>query len=117
MLKSLLGNPCGLLAVGLVLYLAGDWASGGREKLRRFGAGLSGLALIAVIGWGIAVKMPSFTLALGAAGFGLAVLGSLWIVFSVLAFLGAAYSSVLGGSNVTTQKADSIAPGAPLNWP
>ena len=47
LLQDLLLNPCGMLAAGTLMYVAGDWASAGRESLRRFGAALAGVALIA----------------------------------------------------------------------
>jgi hypothetical protein len=87
LLLGLLMNPCGMLALGVVLYAAGDWASAGRERLRRFGSAVAGLALIASVAYGIHRRMSLGTLALGSAGFGLGVLGTGWIVLSFLSFV------------------------------
>ncbi len=84
-----------MLAVGAVMYVAGDWASAGKEGQRRFGAALAGAALIAVMAFGILRRIDLLALAFGAAGFGLSVLGTAWIVLSLLSFLFGALASAM----------------------
>jgi hypothetical protein len=83
LLIDLLFDPCGTLAIGLVMYVAGDLASAGDPAARRAGAGVAGLTLIAVMAFGILSGMNLFALALGATGVGLLTLGTAWIVLSI----------------------------------
>src|SRR5262245_33710972 len=87
LLVELLLNQCGMLTAGAVMYVAGDWASAGKDRLRRFGAALAGAALIAVMTFGIFRGMDLFGLAIGAAGFAIFVLGNLWIILSLFSFV------------------------------
>jgi hypothetical protein len=95
LLFELLLNPCGMIAAGLVMYVAGDWASNGKDGLRRFGAALAGAVLIAVMTFGILRRADLLTLAFGAAGFGLFVLGTFWIVLSILSFILSALAAAM----------------------
>lgn len=95
LLLELLLNPCGMIAVGVVMYVAGDWASNGKDGLRRLGAALAGAVLIAVMTFGILRRIDLLTLAFGAAGFGLFVLGTFWIVLSILSFIFSALAAAM----------------------
>lgn len=87
LLEDILLSPCGSLTAGGVVYVAGHCATDGKHSLRRLGAALAGAALIMVMLFGIDRRMELIALAVGAAGFGLFVLGSSWIVLSILGFL------------------------------
>jgi hypothetical protein len=95
LLLRLFTNPCGMLAVGLVMYVAGDWSTSGKHGVRQIGAGLAGLALIAVVAFGILRHVELFTLAIGSAGFGLAALGTFWIVLAIVTHFFAAVASAM----------------------
>src|SRR5262249_25740945 len=54
---------------------------------RRFGGAVAGVALIAVMAFGIHRRMELLALAIGAAGFGLFVLGTAWMVFAIVFYV------------------------------
>ena len=95
LLIFLLLNPCGMLSAGAVMYAAGNLASSGQGDLRRFGAALAGLALVAVMTFGIIRRMDLFELAIGAAGCGLFILGTTWIILTLLAGVFTALTSAM----------------------
>ena len=84
LLLDLLLDPCGTLSIGLVMYAAGNRASAENDAARRVGAALAGAALIAVMFFGILSGVNLLTLAAGAAGVGLFVLGTCWIIFVIV---------------------------------
>lgn len=87
LLEELLLSPCGMMTAGLVMYAAGNRATAEKETPRRLGAALAGAALIAVMAFGIDRRMELLPLAVGAAGFGLCMLGTSWIVLSIVFFM------------------------------
>lgn len=85
--RLLLEDPCGLFTFGLIVWVIGNCCSIGSEKVRKVGAALGGAALIAIFLFGMARHLEILNNILVSGGFAFLMVGSAWIVVSLLAFI------------------------------